>query len=122
MLSYETVISTAGFATGALGTITAGHLACVVASNTMGNCTSLPPNNVLGVFNGTATYVTNLITSVVLDSTQNVTYGDILCGSATVAGTAHDNGQTPCTNGNWVGIVTVTASSTANATASLRLQ
>lgn len=104
------------------GTGTAGHLVCATSSNTQGNCAGLPSNNVLGVFNTTTTYIPNGIVSVALDATVNVTVGDILCGSSTSAGTAHDNGSTVCTNGNWVGIVTTTASSVSSATASLRLQ
>jgi hypothetical protein len=87
----------------------------------MGNCTGIPSNNVIGVFNSTTSYVPAGIISVTLDATVNVTAGDILCGSAALAGTAHDNGPTACTLGNWVGIVTTTASSVSSATASLRL-
>lgn len=105
------------------GSGTANQLACVIATNTMGNCTTLPPNNFLGVFlAGGTTYTTQGVQSVVIDATQNVTFGDILCASPTAAAKAHDNGSTPCTNGEWVGIVTTTASSISTVTASLRLQ
>jgi hypothetical protein len=76
----------------------------------------------LGVFNATTTYLTAGILSVTLDGTVNVTYGDNLCASSTGAAEAHDNGSSPCANGQWVGIVTTTASSVSSATASLRLQ
>jgi hypothetical protein len=77
---------------------------------------------VIGVFVSSTAYTNAGIVSVALDATVNVTFGDILCGSATSANTAHDNGSTVCTNGNWIGIVTTTASSVSSATASLRLQ
>lgn len=111
-----------GFATGSTGTITSAKLACITASNTMGNCTALPPNNVLGVFNSSTTYVPSGIVSVALDATVSVVAGDILCASSTGAAQAHDNGSTACTNGEWVGIVTTTAASVSSATTSLRLQ
>lgn len=103
------------------GTGTTGHLACVTASNTQGNCTGLPANNVLGVFISTTAYSATGLVSVTLDTTQNVTFGDILCVSSTSAGTAHDNGTFACTLGEWVGIVTTTASSVSSATTSVRL-
>jgi hypothetical protein len=111
-----------GFATGSNGTITSGKLACLTSSNTMGNCTGTAPNNFIGVFNSSTTYVASGIVSVSIDATQNVTFGDILCASATSAGFAHDNGSNACTNGEWVGVVTTTASSVSSVTASLRLQ
>lgn len=110
-----------GYATGSLGTVTSGKLACITASNTVGNCTALSPNNFIGVFNSSTTYIPTGIASVSLDATVNVTAGDILCASTTGAGQAHDNSSTPCTNGEWVGIVTTTASSVSSATTSLRL-
>jgi hypothetical protein len=104
------------------GSGTAGQLACVTASNTQGNCTALPPNNFLGVFlPGGTSYATTGIVSVVIDATQNVTFGDILCAS-TIAGKSHDNGTTSCASGEGVGTVTTTASSVSTVTASLRLQ
>jgi hypothetical protein len=112
---------TQGFALGS-GTGTAGHLACATGSNTQGNCTATPPGNVLGVFNASGTFLSVGIVSVVIDSTQNVTAGDILCNSSSTAGEAHDNGSTSCATGQWVGIVTTTASSVSTVTASLRLQ
>jgi hypothetical protein len=111
-----------GFSTGSTGTITSGKLACVTSTNTMGNCTALPPGNVLGVFNSSTTYVSTGIVSVTLDATVNVTFGDILCNSTSVAAEAHDNGSTACANGQWIGIVTTTASSVSSATTSLRFQ
>jgi hypothetical protein len=112
---------TGGLALGS-GTGTAGKLACVTSSNTQGNCTALPPNNVLGVFNASGTYITSGIVSVTLDATVNVTYGDIICASATGAAEGHDNLTTVCTPGNWIGIATTTAASSSTATVSLRLQ
>lgn len=105
------------------GTGTAGYLACATGSNAMGNCTGTPPNNILGVFlTGGAAYVgTGQIASVVIDTAQNVTAGDVLCASS-IAGKSHDNGSIACANGEWVGIVTTTASSVSTVTASLRLQ
>lgn len=106
-----------GFTPTSSGTITSGHLACYTASNTVGNCTGLPSNNVIGVFNSSSTWVDSGEVSVALDATVNVTFGDILCVSAGTAGTAHDNGTTSCTTGEWVGIVKTTASSVSSATA-----
>jgi hypothetical protein len=104
------------------GSGTAGQLACATSSNTQGNCTTTPPNNFIGIFlSGGVTYATTGIVSVVIDATQNVTFGDILCASTT-AGKAHDNLTIACANGEWVGVVTTTASSVSTVTASLRLQ
>jgi hypothetical protein len=107
-----------------LGTVTANDLACFTASNTVGNCTGLPSNNVLGVFADTSGNITMTgnVATVALDATGNVAFGDILCGSSTSASVAHDNGTVVCTPGNWVGIVQTTASSVSSATAFLRLQ
>lgn len=118
VVSCANVISSA---TGSLGTVTSGHLACLTGSNTMGNCTALPPNNIVGVFVSSTAYQSTGITSVSLDATQNVVFGDLLCASATGASLAHDNGSTPCTLGEYVGVVTTSASSVSSATASLRL-
>lgn len=105
------------------GTITSGKLACFTASNTIGNCTALPPNNFVGVFGNASGVVVSSGTVVVnLDGTVSVTRGDILCASAGTAGTAHDNGSVACANGEWVGVVTTTAASVTSATAYLRLQ
>jgi hypothetical protein len=104
------------------GTGTVGKLACATASNTQGNCTALPPNNFLGVFTAAGFYVSQGIISVTLDATVNVTYGDILCASSTGTAEGHDNGSVACANGEWIGIVTTTASSVSSATVALRLQ
>jgi hypothetical protein len=114
----NTVLS---YALGA-GTGTSGALACATASNTQGNCTALPPTNVLGVFNATGTYTTAGIVSVLIDATQNVTFGDNICASSTGAHLAHDNGSVACATGQAIGVVTTTASSVSTVTASLRLQ
>ena len=112
---------TQGFALGS-GTGTANKLACVTSSNTQANCTALPPNNVLGVFNTTSTYITTGIVSVTIDATQNVTFGDIICNSSVTAAEGHDNGVNACSPGQMIGIVTTTASSVSAATTSLRFQ
>jgi hypothetical protein len=104
------------------GTITSGHLACYTASNTIGNCTGTPSNNIIGVFNSSTTWIASGETTVTLDATVSVTFGDILCASSTVAGDSHDNGSTPCTNGEWVGIVKTTAASVSSATAFIALR
>lgn len=104
------------------GAGTAGFLACVTASNTMGNCTGTPPVTFLGVFlPGGVTYANSGIATVTIDATQNVTFGDILCASS-IASKAHDNGSVACANGQWVGQVTTTATSVSSVTANLRLQ
>lgn len=113
--------SATGF-TDSTGTVTSGHLACYTASNTIGNCTGTPSNNILGVFTSSSTWIASGEQSVVLDATVNVTVGDILCVSATSAGTAHDNGSGACTTGEWVGIVKTTASSVSSATAFVALR
>jgi hypothetical protein len=104
------------------GTGTLGHLACATSTNTMGNCTGIPSNNFMGVFlTGGTAYATTGIVSVVIDATQNVTFGDILCASST-AGLAHDNLTVSCASGESVGVVTTTASSVSTVTASLKMQ
>jgi hypothetical membrane protein len=88
----------------------------------MGNCTGTPSNTFMGVFlTGGTAYATTGIVSVVIDATQNVAFADILCASST-AGLAHDNGSTSCATGEWVGIVTTTATGVSTATASLKMQ
>lgn len=126
-ISGAGIITAQGFVgpftyTGTGGTVTAGKLACYTASNQIGNCTGTPSNNILGVFTSTTTWVANGETSVTLDATVNVTFGDILCASATSAGTAHDNGSVACTTGEWVGIVKTTASSVSSATTFVALR
>jgi hypothetical protein len=106
--------------TGTAGTITNGHLACYTATSTIGNCTGTPANNILGVFNSSATWIASGETSVILDATVNVTFGDILCSSSS-AGLVHDNGATSCATGEGVGVVKTTASSVTTATAFIRL-
>jgi hypothetical protein len=104
------------------GSGTAGQLACATVTNTMGNCTGTPSNNYLGVFlPGGTTYATAGIISVVIDATQNVTFGDILCASS-IAGKAHDNGTVSCAAGEGIGVVTTSATSVSTVTASLRIQ
>jgi len=103
------------------GTITAGKLACYTASNTIGNCPGTPANNIIGVFNSSTTWIASGETSVTLDATVNVTFGDILCAS-TSAGVSHDNGTVACATGEWVGIVKTTASSVSSATAMIVLR
>lgn len=104
------------------GTVTSGNLACYTSSNTIGNCTTFPPNNFAGIFyNGTGGVQTQGVATVNLDATVSVTDGDVLCASG-LSDTAHDNGSIPCTNGEWVGFVETTASSVTSATAILRLQ
>jgi hypothetical protein len=103
------------------GTVTSGNLACFTASNTVGNCTSFPPNNFLGVFyNGTGGVQSQGLVTVNLDATVNVTFGDIVCASSASA-KGHDNGSTACANGEWVGIVETTATSVSAATVFLKL-
>jgi hypothetical protein len=105
------------------GTITIGKLACMTASNTIGNCTGTPSNNFVGVFTTTDGFYSQLgSVPVTLDTSTSVAYGDILCASSTSAGTAHDNGSTACTVGQWVGIIQTTASSVTTAQALLRLE
>lgn len=110
-------------ASATLGTITASHLACFTASNTIGNCTGTPSGNVIGVFAGTAGYfIQTGKATVALDATVSVTFGDNLCASAISANTAHDNGATVCPLGTKIGVVETTASSVSTATAVLNLQ
>jgi hypothetical protein len=105
------------------GTITIGKLACMTASNTIGNCTGTPSNNFIGVFTTTDGFYSQMgSVPVTLDGSTSVTYGDILCASSTSAGTAHDNGSTACTVGQWVGVVQTTAGSVTTAQALLRLE
>jgi len=106
-----------------LGTVTAGDLACFTASDTVGNC-GANPTAILGVFSDAsgAIAVGGTTATVALDATQNVTFNDIVCVSSTTNSVGHDNGSTPCTNAQWVGIVQHTASSVSSATVLLRLQ
>ena len=108
-----------GFADTA-GTITSGHLACYTASNTIGNCTGIPSNNFIGVFNSSTTWIASGEVSVTLDGTVNVTFGDNLCASSS-AGVAHDNGAVACATGEGVAVVKTTASSVSSATAFVRM-
>jgi hypothetical protein len=102
------------------GTITAGHLACYTSSSVIGNCTGTPSNNFVGVFNSSTTWIASGETTVTLDATINVTFGDNLCASSS-AGLAHDNGATACATGEGVGVVKATASSVSSATAFVRM-
>ena len=104
------------------GTTTQYDLACVTASGTIANCTTFPANNFLGVFaTSTGGIQQTGFGTVNLDAKVNVTYGDILCASSSTA-TAHDNGSTPCANGEWIGIATITASSVTSTKLFMRLQ
>jgi|SRR5580698_11033895 hypothetical protein len=100
------------------GTITAGALATYTASGTVGNCTSLPCNPIIGVFTPSTppTWIASGETTVNLDATVNVTFNDILCASATVQGAAHDNGSIACTTGEWVGIAKTTSTGSVSST------
>lgn len=102
------------------GSVTSGHLACYTSSGTVGNCTGLA--GIIGVFTSSTTFTAGGETSVTLDATVNVTFGDNLCVSSTSFGTAHDNGATACTTGLGIGIVKTTASSVSSATAFVALR
>lgn len=102
------------------GSVTSGKLACYTSSGTVGNCTGLA--GVIGVFTSTTTFTAGGETSVTLDATQNVTFGDNLCASSSSFGTAHDNGATACTTGLGIGIVKTTAASVSSATAFIALR
>lgn len=107
------------------GTITPGYLATYTASGTVGNCPNLPCNPIIGVFTSALppVWVTTGETTVELDVPTTVSYNDILCASATSAGTAHDNGSVACTTGQWVGIATKSSSgSTSTPTALIVLK
>lgn len=104
----------AGF-TDTAGTVTSGHLACYTASNTIGNCTGTPSNNVIGVFNSSTTWIASGEVSVTLDATVSVTFGDNVCVSSS-AGLSHDNGVTACPTGQGIGVVKTTAASVTSAT------
>lgn len=99
----------------ASGTGTPGYLATYTSSGTVQNCANLPCSPIIGVFAAPPSppppttlplWVTSGVAMVQLDATVNVSYNDILCASATMAGTAHDNGSIACTTGLWVGIAT----------------
>jgi fibronectin-binding autotransporter adhesin len=96
------------------GTITSGRIACYTASNTVGNCTAL--GSTLGVFNSSTTWIASGETSITLDATVSVTFGDNICQSPTVQSEGHDNGTTACTTGLGIGIVKTTAASVSSAT------
>jgi hypothetical protein len=95
------------------GTITPAGLACVTATNTIGNCALISNNSaVLGVFVNTSDVVNTGIATVNLDGSATVTAGDFLCLSTTTAGTVHDNGTTACAVFTGVGVATATATGT----------
>jgi hypothetical protein len=100
------------------GTITTGDLATYTGSATIGNCTSLPCNPIIGVFTSSnpASWIASGETIVNLDATVNVIFNDILCASATMQGTAHDNGSIACTTGEWVGIAKTTSTGSVSST------
>jgi hypothetical protein len=96
------------------GTYTAGMLACVTATNTIGNCASGAGNlayiGVLIAKNGTAPqYVTLGNVNVTSHLSASFTAGDYVCTDASNAGVVTDNGTTVCGAGTkQVGIVYTT--------------
>jgi hypothetical protein len=104
-------------------TIMPGDLATYTGSGTLGNCSNLPCNPIIGVFNSSTTWIDSGETVVNLDGPSvNVNYNDILCASATGPGEAHDNGSVACTTGEWVGVVKASASGVSSATAFITLK
>ena len=95
-------------------TVTAGHLACLTSTGTIGNCTTAGAANVVGVFNSGTTYEASGQASVTLDATVTTNVGDFVCVSTLSAGLSHENGVTACPANQRIGIVTVTNSSSSN--------
>jgi len=107
-------------ATTADASYTVGNLACVTATNTVGNCGTVAANSAfIGVLiakdgtlpvwavNGTATVNSN--------ASVTFTAGDYVCTDASNAGKAVDNGSTACPNPQrQVGIVKTTNTSTSH--------
>lgn len=104
-------------ATTAGGSYTAGLLACVTASSTVGNCSSGALNlTMIGVLiakNGTTPqWATSGVTNVTSHSSASFTAGDIVCSDSSNGGDVIDNGTSVCSTGTkQVGIVYVTDSS-----------
>ena len=100
--------------TTAAGTYTVSKLACVTASNTVGDCTTAAQNSsFVGVNlakNGT-TPVTQISGKATVTSTSSVifTQGDYVCTDGSNAATVVDNGTTGCPQGQReVGITVAT--------------
>lgn len=103
------------------GTITAGDLACVTASLTVGNCSVTSPTNWIGIFIGSAGNIVEAgPVTVNYDATISTTFGDNICVSPTTAGDAHDNGTTPCTTGQGLGVAASTSSSVTSSVIFMR--
>jgi hypothetical protein len=106
------------------GTLATGQLACITASNTIGQCTGTPSAGYIGILLDAVTgnYASNGSNAVInLDATVSVTFGDFICASATAAGKGHDNGATPCSANTWIGTATTTAASVANTNAAITI-
>jgi len=88
--------------TTAAGTYTAGKLACITGSATVGDCASAAANSrAIGVNlakNGSLPVTVKIGSSVTAISTSSVTWtaGDYVCSDASNAATMVDNGTTPC--------------------------
>lgn len=98
-----------------IGTSTIGHIASYTASNVIGNCTTLPCSNPVGIFISAGVWTNSGETTATLDTTQTVAFGDYVCVSATIASDVHDNGSTPCT-GIQMGFVKTSGTSVTTAT------
>lgn len=100
--------------TTAAGTYTTSKLACVTASNTVGDCTAAA-NNIFAIGvnlakNG-STPVTQIAGKATILSTASVTFtaGDFVCTDASNAATVVDNSTSPCPAGQrQIGIVGAT--------------
>ena len=104
------------------GTVTSGNLACYVSTQKIGNCTSFPASNFIGVFvNSAGGYATSGWHPVNLDATVTVTVGDYIC-SSTSADQGHDNGSSGCPLGQLVGLVYQTQTSVSVANVWLTVQ
>jgi hypothetical protein len=108
----------------AVGTVTAGKLACFTSGFQVGNCTATAPSNFLGVFlSATGNVATQgTVANLVLDASSNVAAGDYICVSTTVAGESHENGTTTCPLNQLVGIAQTTQTGVTSATVFLKLQ
>ena len=100
--------------TTAAGTYTVSKLACVTASNTVGDCTSAA-NNIFAIGVNLAKDgslpVTQISGKATITSTASVTFtaGDFVCTDASNAATVIDNSTSPCPAGQrQIGLVAAT--------------
>lgn len=109
------------------GTITVGHLACLVSSNTISNCASTSTNGqFIGIVQAQAgsspsyyVQTAGTISGVVLDGTYTYAANDFVCASSTAAGEVGmaTTGVNPCTSYNvHVGFAVASGSSATTVT------